>query len=722
MYLLRMHADRDEYQLIRCADLRREALDVLALEAGRLCGTGGVADFAPGLPVSELERAWNEAADAWGTAVAPDCRNVRSTSSFQVFYRDVAGKHGTLDGVCSDDTASTVLHRIAAKLGLSEEAASRVRLLKEGKLLEPSALCLLAKHDTVHVVSGLEGGAPTEPRPCLVCRHLVCKHLVQTHLVRLVCGTWKRSFCSARCARLFAPWIVELEEVGGVHDGRFFSPPWRRRYNYAAMEATLEEAMFEVRRELRAIRVFRGVVQASRALLWLHRRVRARRVVQSAVVHHLYRPGGRAHRRLVAQWRVWHAGEDCVANATAAESPRKRQRCATQGGGATLGRLPALRGGGDAALDGKRAPCRGGALYATPHFCNRCFEYTSSEVYEDVFRGLADDCFGVCCREHGEQEAGDGSALCWRCVLELYDEHLDEHGSCSYCTAKLAAVTAEARAVASRHDGEVREYSSGASRVTSPRRGYDLRARSPPARPRRVAVRAAHVAQHGRHVVYVPLELPGRIRDGVATRLLARLRRELVCGAPSAAQLAQFEQACRVKPINGGRLLVDVDPGSRRSCLQWIAALLAERADRPDDPLQQLMRGVASSGTLALLGAQYIVPKISPYCPRVREQAVHTDVPQQQLMATFALHLRGESLHTLLDLTGFGAPMTPTSASAFAFDSGVKHAGRGRPAPTPPPHEPTYLIERVFVMLVDAQLPPRRWPRPVHAPVGRSLL
>ena len=79
---------------------------------------------------------------------------------FQIFYRDLGGKHGTLDGVARGDVASTVLRRIAAKLGLSEAATSTLRLIKAGKALELTAACGLAKGDTVHVVGGLDGGLP----------------------------------------------------------------------------------------------------------------------------------------------------------------------------------------------------------------------------------------------------------------------------------------------------------------------------------------------------------------------------------------------------------------------------------------------------------------------------------------------------------------------------------------------------------------------------------
>ena len=75
MFLLRMHADRAEYELVRCADLRREALQVLALEYERLLHTGRDAEFAPGLPVAAVEQAWNEAAAQWDASGGAEPRD-----------------------------------------------------------------------------------------------------------------------------------------------------------------------------------------------------------------------------------------------------------------------------------------------------------------------------------------------------------------------------------------------------------------------------------------------------------------------------------------------------------------------------------------------------------------------------------------------------------------------------------------------------------------------
>ena len=64
MYLLRLHADRPEYELVQCADLRNHARAVLTAELARL-HAAAAADFTPGLPMSDVERAWHEVADAW---------------------------------------------------------------------------------------------------------------------------------------------------------------------------------------------------------------------------------------------------------------------------------------------------------------------------------------------------------------------------------------------------------------------------------------------------------------------------------------------------------------------------------------------------------------------------------------------------------------------------------------------------------------------------------
>ena len=280
MYLLRVHADRAEYELVRCADLRLEALQVLALEHERLLQTGLDAEFAPGLPVAAVERAWNEAAARW------DASGGAVTDG-----RD----GGTFLQACR-----------GGGRGLDSPEPSTRRTNWRVTFRMPGVAAALGTR---------------RARQCLVCR---CSHLESYARYDQVDGP-PVSFCGRRCYRLFEPYIDEIEDAGGLHDEPFM------RIRYAAMEAVFEEALHQARRELRVVRVFRGVARAVRVLLWLGRRARARRVVQSAVVHHLYRPGGRAQRRPLAQWQ-----------AAVGASRAKRQRLADRDG-ALIGRL---RGGG----------------------------------------------------------------------------------------------------------------------------------------------------------------------------------------------------------------------------------------------------------------------------------------------------------------------------------------------------------------------------------------
>ena len=68
-------------------------------------------------------------------------------------------------------------------------------------------------------------------------------------------------FCSARCHRLFQPWIEVLEEC--VSD---------RGMDYAGLEWAAEEARDDCQHKLRAVRLFIGVGRAIGKLLLLQRR------------------------------------------------------------------------------------------------------------------------------------------------------------------------------------------------------------------------------------------------------------------------------------------------------------------------------------------------------------------------------------------------------------------------------------------------------------------
>ena len=118
---------------------------------------------------------------------------------------------------------------------------------------------------------------------------------------------------------------------------------------------------------------------------------------------------------------------------------------------------------------------------------------------------------------------------------------------------------------------------------------------------------------------------------------------------------------------------------------------------------------------IRLLGAQFIVPKVTEYEPRIAAQTPHTDVDAKGEVISVALHLQGDAMGTLIDAmahvdssgavvngSGFRCAMTPI----FAYDTGAVHAGPGV-AHVPPPY-PQYFTSRVFVLLCADTLDPRR--------------
>jgi hypothetical protein len=118
---------------------------------------------------------------------------------------------------------------------------------------------------------------------------------------------------------------------------------------------------------------------------------------------------------------------------------------------------------------------------------------------------------------------------------------------------------------------------------------------------------------------------------------------------------------------------------------------------------------------IRLLGAQFIVPKVTEYEPRIAAQTPHTDVDTKAEVISVAVHLQGDAMGTLIDAmahvdssgavangSGFRRAMTPI----FAYDTGAVHAGPGI-AHVPPPY-PQYFTSRVFVLLCADTLDPRR--------------
>ena len=232
---------------------------MLALECERLSRSSTVDELAPGLPVSEVERAWNEADTQWAVA---------------------AGEEPLANSVQSGDALAACR---GGGFGLDGPVAPTQPFARRTNLRvvfpEPSNAV-----DVVAPVS--EALAARRARQCLVCR---CRHL-EPYAWYVQYDGPPVAFCSRRCFRLFEPYIEIIEDAGGVHDESFLG------VHYGAMEMMFEEALTEARQGLRAVRVFRGLVQAARALVWLHRRARCRRVLQAAAVHLLYRPGGRVQR------------------------------------------------------------------------------------------------------------------------------------------------------------------------------------------------------------------------------------------------------------------------------------------------------------------------------------------------------------------------------------------------------------------------------------------
>ena len=119
---------------------------------------------------------------------------------------------------------------------------------------------------------------------------------------------------------------------------------------------------------------------------------------------------------------------------------------------------------------------------------------------------------------------------------------------------------------------------------------------------------------------------------------------------------------------------------------------------------------------ILLLGAQFIVPKVTEYEPRIAAQMPHTDVDTKGEVISVAYQsaeraqwARCSTQRRMLtprvlvaNGSGFKRAMTPI----FAYDTGAVHAGPGV-AHVPPPY-PQYFTSRVFVLLCANTLDPRR--------------
>lgn len=199
-------------------------------------------------------------------------------------------------------------------------------------------------------------------------------------------------------------------------------------------------------------------------------------------------------------------------------------------------------------------------------------------------------------------------------------------------------------------------------------------------------------------IVYVDLQPRPSGGDG-----LDALRSRLLSVRPTRRVLD------RLTPINRGRLLVEIEDAMALDLFRvWLLRAMGEV-----EALGLLLTPLGPR--IRLLGAQFIVPKVTEYEPRVAAQSPHTDVDTKGEVISVAIHLHGDAMGTLIDATarvdssgavtngsGFGRAMT----SIFAYDTGAVHAGPSI-AHVPPPY-PQYLISRVFVLLCADTLDPRR--------------
>ena len=230
----------------------------------------------------------------------------------------------------------------------------------------------------------------------------------------------------------------------------------------------------------------------------------------------------------------------------------------------------------------------------------------------------------------------------------------------------------------------------GSNRERS-RRGDPLDA---PAQP---SLGAVERDREGR-IVYVDLQPSSSGEDA-----LDALRSRLLSVQPTRRVLD------RLTPINRGRLLVEIEDAM---ALDLFRAWLLSAVVRVE-ALRSLLTPLGPR--IRLLGAQFIVPKVTEYEPRIAAQTPHTDVDAKGEVISVALHLQGDAMGTLIDAmahvdssgavvngSGFGRAMTPI----FAYDTGTVHAGPGV-AHVPPPY-PQYFTSRVFVLLCADTLDPRR--------------
>lgn len=174
---------------------------------------------------------------------------------------------------------------------------------------------------------------------------------------------------------------------------------------------------------------------------------------------------------------------------------------------------------------------------------------------------------------------------------------------------------------------------------------------------------------------------------------LVNLRRRLLDVRPTIAVLE------RLTPINRGRILVEIADAQVATLFrQWMLATLQDASL----PLAQMLAPLGSR--VLLLGAQFIVPRVTEYERSILPQTPHSDVDVKGEVISVAVHVNGGEMGTLIARAdgSFGR----ANASVFAYDTGTIHYGPGTPN-VPPPY-PRYSTDRVFFLLCSASLDPNR--------------
>ena len=202
-------------------------------------------------------------------------------------------------------------------------------------------------------------------------------------------------------------------------------------------------------------------------------------------------------------------------------------------------------------------------------------------------------------------------------------------------------------------------------------------------------------------VVYVDL------RPLVATSAHVSLVKRLRQLQPTDKQLS------RLSPINRQRVLYEVDPGE--TVRTWLVK--ATQNLNVGQALRTLFEPLtAFDNKLRLVGAQFIVPKVTQYDRRrVPAQVPHQDIATQGEVIAIAVHLQHKPLGTHVYPTavlqsdglpvgksGFGRAETP----CFAYDVSTVHAGAGIEDVDGP--YPRFFKERVFLLFCSSALSKER--------------